>query len=69
MAVSDRHHDFPSLLAEALDVLAQHDYLPAAAAQQLGISASQLIGLLRQHAPALAILNAHRQSQGKPPLR
>lgn len=69
IAVSDQHRDFPSLLAEALDVLALKNHMPALAAEHLEVSASQLIGLLRQHPPALASLNAHRHSNGKPPLR
>ena len=69
ISVADDHRDLPSLIAEALDALAHNAYMPARAAEQLGISASQLIGLLRQHAPALAALNAQRQTLGKPPLK
>lgn len=69
ISVATAHRDLPTLIAEALDALAQNAYLPAAAAEMLGVSVSQLIGLLRQHPPALARLNAHRQSLGKPPLK
>lgn len=69
IAVASDHRDFPSLLAEALDALALHGYQPAAAAEQLGVTSSQLIALLRQHPPALATLNAHRATIGKPPLK
>ena len=69
ITVADDHRDLPGLIAEALDALAHHDHVPARAAEQLGISGSQLIGLLRQHLPALATLNAQRQALGKPPLR
>lgn len=69
IAVASDHRDFPSLLAEALDALALHSYQPAAAAKQLGVTSSQLVALLRQHPPALATLNAHRATSGKPPLK
>jgi hypothetical protein len=69
ISVATEHRDFPSLIAEALDALALHAYVPKAAADQLGISASQLIRLLRQYPPALAALNTQRQTLGKPPLK
>ena len=69
IAVASDHRDFPSLLAEALDALALHAYQPSAAAEQLGVTSSQLIALLRQHPPALALLNTHRATIGKPPLK
>jgi DNA-binding LacI/PurR family transcriptional regulator len=69
MAVSAEHRDFPSLIAEALDALEQHAYAPSAAAQFLAVSTSQLVALLRDHAPALAALNARRLALGKPPLK
>lgn len=69
IAVASEHRDFPSLLAEALDALALHGYQPADAAQQLAVTTSQLIALLRQYPPALATLNAHRATSGKPPLK
>lgn len=69
IAVADDHADLPALLAEALDVLAQHQFMTSAAAEHLGISASQLISLLRQHSPALAVLNDNRKLANKPPLK
>jgi hypothetical protein len=69
LAVASAHRDFPSLLAEALDALARHGYQATPAAEQLGVTASQLVGLLRQHPPALASLNAHRAAEGKGPLK
>ncbi len=68
LSVADTHSDLPAILAEALDVLSQHQFLPAPAATQLGITSSQLISLLKQHPPAFALLNASRQAAGKPPL-
>ncbi|MCC6509823.1 MAG: peptide chain release factor-like protein [Pirellulaceae bacterium] len=69
ISVSDEHADLPSLIAEALDVLAQHQFIPAPAAEQLGVSSSQLIGLLRQHPPALAVLNSQRAQSNLRPLK
>jgi len=68
IAVADAHRDLPSLLAEALDVLDRCGYVPTTAAEHLGITASQLIRLLRRYPPALQLLNAQRQAIGKPPL-
>lgn len=69
ISVADEHADLPAILAEALDVLAQYQFVTNEAAEHLGISASQLISLLRQHAPALSLLNEQRKAAGKPPLR
>lgn len=69
IAVASEHRDFPSLIAEALDTLSFHGYAPTPTAEHLRVSASQLIGLLRQHGPALAALNQQRAAQGKPPLK
>ena len=69
MSVATEHTDLPAILSEALDVLAHHQFLPAPATKQLGISTSQLVSLLKQHAPALALLNENRKRAGKPPLQ
>ncbi len=68
ITVASEHADFPALLAEALDALADAAYHPSEASRRLGISSSQLIALLRKHPPALEQLNRHRASIGKPPL-
>ena len=57
------------LLAEALDVLAAAGFEPAAAAETLGCSASQLIKLLKKEPRALAWINAERSRCGLHPLR
>ncbi|WP_422930510.1 peptide chain release factor family protein [Singulisphaera sp. PoT] len=64
IAVSTEHDDFPSLLAEALDIIeaAEMD-LPAAAAR-LGCTGSQLLKLLKGEPRALALVNANRQRLG-----
>lgn len=69
MAVADEHADLPAILAEALDVLVHHEFIASNAAEQLGISTSQLVSLLKQHGPALALLNENRKAAGKPPLK
>lgn len=69
IAVADEHADLPAVLSEALDVLGAHEYVASSAAEQLGVSTSQLVSLLKQHGPALAVLNDHRKQAGKPPLR
>jgi hypothetical protein len=64
LAVSDGHADFPALLAEALDRLAASEWDAAAAADRLGISASQLVKLLGQEPAALLQLNNARKALG-----
>jgi hypothetical protein len=62
--VNPQHDDFPALLAEAIDVLFASEDDPKAAAQLLGCSPSQLIGLLRASPRALALINERRQARG-----
>lgn len=69
LAVNPDHADFPALLAEALDVLATHDYEVAEAAARLEVSRTQLVNLLRLAPDALALLNAERQTRGAGPLK
>jgi DNA-binding NtrC family response regulator len=69
LAVNPDHADFPALLAEALDVLAAHNYEVAEAAARLGISRTQLVNLLRLAPDALAHLNSERQNRGAGPLK
>ena len=59
--VNVRHADFPSVLAEALDVIEAHGYEPKPAATVLGCSTSQLIKLLSAEPRALAALNKKRK--------
>lgn len=62
--INPEHHDFPSLLAEVLDVLTafQMDLKPTA--DWFGCSASQLIRLLQEEPRALQQVNEHRLAQG-----
>jgi hypothetical protein len=69
VAINPRHADFPSLLSEALDVLQAQAMDPAAAADWLGCTRSQLVRFLKLEPRALAQLNQARRSQGLRPLR
>lgn len=62
--VNPHHEDFPSLLAEALDVLEAEAMDIKAAATRLGSSPSQLIKFLKDERRALALVNAARQKRG-----
>lgn len=64
IACNPEHRDFPSLLAEALDVIAASAWEPAPAARRLDVTTSQLIGLVRDHPPALLAWNAARAQRG-----
>lgn len=65
---SSKHHDYPALIAEALDVLAACKWDVAKASIRLSCTRSQLIKLLAGHPPALALLNEHRRAKGDRPL-
>ena len=69
IGVNTAHEDFPAVLAEALDALAEHDWDAAAAAAWLGVSASQVVKLLAQEPSALEVLNAAREDRGLGRLR
>ena len=62
--VSPEHRDFPLLLAEVLDVLEQTEYQPAAAAEILKCSSSQLVRLCRLFPPAFKHVNDERLHRG-----
>lgn len=63
------HRDFPALLSEALDALAACGWEARDAAGLLGVSPTQLVGLVRGHGAALALLNAERDRRGLHPMR
>lgn len=63
------HRDYPSLLAEALDVLAAAGWDPRKAALRLCCSPSQLVKLVKEHPPALEALNRGRAERRLHPLR
>ncbi|MGV6815074.1 MAG: peptide chain release factor family protein [Phycisphaerales bacterium] len=63
------HYDFPSLLAEALDVIEVSGFDMKKAATRLECSASQLIRMVADHPPAFEQLNQSRQDRGLRRLR
>lgn len=69
IAVNREHRDFPTLLAEALDVIAHRDHQVGEAAAWLGVSTTQLVNLLRKAPEALQRLNDERKKRGLGPLR
>ena len=69
ISVSPAHADFPTLLAEALDVLAACDFDVPAAAERLACSPSQLAKFLKSEPRAFALLNRQREQAGMKRLR
>jgi hypothetical protein len=59
--VSELHDDFPALLAEVLDTLAEHRVDAKAAADQLSCTVSQLVKFLKQEPRAFLLLNRWRE--------
>lgn len=64
ITINPDHDDFPALLAEALDVLAEISHDPKQAAAALGCSPSQLIKLLKLEPRAFTLMNDHRRQAG-----
>jgi hypothetical protein len=64
LAVNAEHEDFPALLSEALDVLAERDFNPAAAVTKLNISSSQMVKFLKVEPSAMALVNRERETRG-----
>ena len=69
VAVNSGHEDFPTLLAEALDVIAALDDDVKAAAEKLGCSPTQLVKLLQQERHALPLVNRARAERGLHPMK
>ncbi len=63
------HHDFPALLAEAMDVIVAGGLDAKKAAARLCCSASQLVKLVKDHPQALQELNRLREERGLHPLK
>lgn len=63
--VADTNQEFPAILAEALDTLAIYDWDPAQAGKALGVSATQIVGLVAQYPPALELLNEQLVARGR----
>ncbi|CAN5866454.1 peptide chain release factor-like protein [soil metagenome] len=68
ISINPTHNDFPALLAEALDVLADRDWDIRSASDVLGCSTSQLTKFLKNEPRALRLLNDQREGQGLRPL-
>lgn len=64
IVLSPKHRDYPTMLAEGLDVLDAAGYDPRTAATRLGVSPSQLIRMIADHPPALAMVNDQRKQRG-----
>lgn len=64
IACNPRHHDFPAILAEALDMLHACRLDTHKAAIRLECSPSQLIKLMKDHLPAFVQVNRDRESRG-----
>jgi len=69
ISVSPRHEDFPSILAEALDMLASSEMHLNDASGRLGLSCSQLVKLLKKDARAIGQVNRRRRELGLHPLQ
>lgn len=69
IVVATGHADFPAILAEAFDVLEASGYELRTSAERLGISSSQLVGLLKQEPAAWQEVNRRREQAGLHRLR
>lgn len=69
IACSHEHHDFPSLLAEAMDVIADSGWDLKKPSLRLEVSASQLLKLIKDHPPAMVRVNHERATRGLHPLK
>ena len=67
--MNPHHDDFPTLLAEALDVLQGNAFDPRIAARALACSPSQLIKLVKEEPRALERINEARRQNGQHSLK
>ena len=65
--ISDTNTDWPAILAEVMETLSSCDWNVSEVAIRLGTSSSQLVKLLKKHAPAFIHFNHERQSRGQRP--
>lgn len=61
---SEKSPDYPALLAEALDVLADCGWEASEAGIRLGVTGSQIVRLVEKYAPAHIVMNEARRSRG-----
>lgn len=64
ISCSERHDDYPAMLAEALNAVDAKDYDIRRAAAALGCSATQLVRFLGRTAAALQLVNEQRSQRG-----
>lgn len=69
ISVNPSHLDFPTILAEALDVLAMCEFDHVVAASRLDCTGSQLVKLLKDERSAFERLNHERVARGMPRLK
>lgn len=69
IACNPEHRDYPSMLAEALDMAAACGWNVRKAASRLSCTPSQLLKLVKEHPPAWVWLNEGRASAGERPLK
>lgn len=69
IVLSAKHRDYPTMLAEALDVMDACGFDPKKAGLRLGVSPTQLIRTIADHPPALAKVNQARATRGDHELR
>lgn len=69
LVISAGHDDYPALVAEALDQLQAHGFHIAPTAEVLGVSGTQLVGLLSKSPAGWVALKTHRAELGLPPLK
>lgn len=69
ISCNERHEDFPTMLAEALDAIDAKDYDVKRAAAALGCSTSQLIRFVGRQPEALQHMNQQRQQRGMKALK
>ncbi|MEO0964960.1 MAG: hypothetical protein AAFY08_07555, partial [Planctomycetota bacterium] len=63
------HRDGPTMVAEAMDWLADGGWDVGKAARRLGVTTSQLVKLIGLEPAALAAVNRHRERRGERALR
>jgi hypothetical protein len=69
IACNPEHHDYPAMLAEALDLIWASGLDMGKAALRLSASSSQLLKLIKDHPAAFVRLNQARDSAGLHKLR
>jgi hypothetical protein len=69
ISLNAEHRDYPSMLAEALDVIEACGHDMKRAGLRLEVSIAQLVKMIREHKPALARLNEERAKRNLPTLR